>query len=84
MPRGHVMGPRSGVAGRSKASMRSASAARAHATGEVTWVVDLAVPPAARMSESADAGRRYAAAGLSLLAIALWTFNLGTLVMHAS
>ena len=84
MPRGHVMGTRAGTAARSKAPARSANAARAHATGEVTWVVDLAVPPAARVSESVDAGRRYAAAGLSLLAIALWTFNFATLVTHAS
>ena len=81
MPR-NVMGAR-GEVGRRKKPARSANATRAHATGDVTWVIDLAQPVQARVAESVDPSRRYALSGLLLLAIALWTFNLTTLVMHA-
>jgi uncharacterized protein YaeQ len=77
MPQKHVMGT---VAGRRKAPGRSASAARAHETGDVRWVIDLGQPAAVRVSESVDASRRYALTGLSLLATAVWMLNVAMLV----
>ena len=68
---------------RRNAPARSANAARAHASGDVTWVIDLGQPASVRVNESVDASRRYAVAGLALLAAAVWTFNLATLVLHA-
>ena len=79
MPQGHTTGT---AAGRN-APARSASAARAHAGGEVSWVIDLGRPVSGRVDESVDASRRYAIAGLLLLMTAVWTFDFATLVLHA-
>jgi hypothetical protein len=76
MPQHNRMGT---AAGRHKAPARSESAARAHATGDVRWVVDLGQPAAVRVRESVDASRRYAIAGLSLLVIAVWMFDIAML-----
>ena len=81
MPQRHVTRTEVGRPDRHAAPARSASAARAHDTGDVSWVIDLAVAPASmRMRDSADASRRYALVGLSLLTAALWMFNIATLV----
>lgn len=81
MPHEHVMGT---AAGRRSRPARSATAARAHEAGDVTWVIDLGRPPAVRVSESVEASRRYGLAGLSLIAVALWTFDLAVLLMRAN
>ena len=71
------------AAGRRSGPARSATAARAHEAGDVTWVIDLGRSPAARVSDSVEASRRYGLAGLSLIAVALWTFDLAVLLMRA-
>lgn len=77
MPQRHVMGT---GAGRHNAPARSASAARAHETGDVTWVIDLSQPAAVRVSESVDVSRNYWIAALSLFAAAVWVFDLASVV----
>jgi uncharacterized protein YaeQ len=46
-------------------------------------VIDLGQPAAARVDEAVDASRRFTLAGLSLVATALWMFDLANLVTHA-
>ena len=62
---------------------RSASAARAHASGNVSWTIDLAQPAPVGVQRSVESSRTYAMAGLSLLMIAVWLYDIGTLLTHA-
>ena len=87
MPQRHATGSRTrGTARRAqhKAPVRSASAARAHAAGEVSYVIDLARPAAIVVQESVDASRYYAMLALLLLTAALWIYDIATLVSGAA
>jgi hypothetical protein len=61
-----------------QASRRSPSAARAHTTGEVTWVLDLATGTRAR-TKASSAPRMMS--GLVLVAIGLWVYDMGLLIV---
>ena len=76
----HATGSRTHGSARRKAPARSASAARAHAAGEVSHVVDLARPAGVVVRESADASRYYTMLGLLLLTAAVWIYDIGTLL----
>ncbi len=61
--------------------VRSGSAARAHAAGEVSWVIDLAQSPAELPRRSPLQGPA-AVTGFVAVASALWLFDLGYLLTH--
>ena len=67
---------------RTGAPARSASAARAYATGDVSWTIDLAEPATVGMQRSVEASRNYALVGLSMLTTAVWLYNIALLVTH--
>ena len=68
---------------RSATPARSASAARAHAAGDVRWTIDLAQPATIGVQRSVEASRNYALVGLSFLTAALWIYDVATLVTGA-
>ena len=63
------------------APLRSPSAARAHAAGEVTWTIDLGSSPARIAERTAHAANRSVLA-LGLVATVIWGYDLVGIVAH--
>lgn len=61
------------------ARRRSPSASRAHASGEVTWVLDLATGTRARVKVRSSAERMMS--GMVLVAVGLWAYDIGLLIV---
>ena len=69
---------------RSATPARSATAARAHAAGDVSWTIDLAQPATVGVQRSVEASRNYALVGMSFLTAALWIYDVATLLSHTN
>ena len=67
---------------RKHAAHRSPSAQRAHATGDVTWMLDLSQPVAVRHASIAAAAAKRQLAGLGLVAVGVWGYNIGMVLTH--